>query len=136
MFLLQLPWLPEYLARRNGHALLFAPFAALPSAAQLTPKEREAYLCALEQPGALTAMINYYRAVFVPSGAVRMRRIDAPVLVLWGEADAYLGRNLAQPSRRWVPQAEVEYFPGVGHFIQHEAPERVTRRLIEFLSAR
>lgn len=114
---------------------MFAPFAALPSAAQLTSSEREAYLSALEQPGALTAMINYYRAMFRPSGAVRMRRIDAPVLVLWGEQDAYLGRALAQPSARWVPRAQVEYFPGVGHFIQHEAPERVTQRLVEFLSS-
>jgi epoxide hydrolase 4 len=133
MFLFQLPWLPEYLARRNDHALLFAPFAALPSAAQLTPEERQAYRSALEQPGALTAMINYYRAMFRPSGAVRLRRIDAPVLVLWGDQDAYLGRALAPPGARWASRAQLEYFPGVGHFIQHEAPERVTERLIEFL---
>jgi pimeloyl-ACP methyl ester carboxylesterase len=56
------------------------------------------------------------------------------VLVLWGEEDAYLGRAMARPSRRWVPRARVEYFPGVGHFIQHEAPEQVNARLIRFLN--
>jgi pimeloyl-ACP methyl ester carboxylesterase len=135
MFFFQLPWLPEYVARRKGHARLFEPFERLPEGARLTPEEREAYEKAFEQPGALRSMINYYRAMFRPSGAVRIAPIDAEVLVLWGEQDLYLGRELAQPGARWAPRARVEYFPGVGHFIHHERPVQVSDRIIQFLNA-
>jgi pimeloyl-ACP methyl ester carboxylesterase len=133
MFLFQLPWLPEYLVRRRSYALLFQPFDRLPASARWTPYEYEAYRQAFARPGALHAMINYYRAFIRPSCTVALRPIEAEVLILWGERDAYLGRELAQPASRWVPRARVEYFPGAGHFVQQEQPEAVTERLIQFL---
>jgi pimeloyl-ACP methyl ester carboxylesterase len=135
MFFFQLPRWPEYVARRNGYAVLLEPFRRLPARARWEPYEYEAYVEAFEQPGALRAMINYYRAMFRPGGAVSLRPIDAEVLILWGEQDAYLGRALARPNAHWVRRARVEYFPGAGHFIQHEAPELVNDQLIRFLSS-
>jgi pimeloyl-ACP methyl ester carboxylesterase len=135
MFFFQLPCLPERLARRNDFALLFAPFELLPEPARFTPEEREVYRQAFARPGALTAMINYYRAMFRPNGIPKLARVDAEVLVLWGEADPYLRPAVARPSPRWVPRAQVEVLPNVGHFIQHEAPAWVSERLIGFLSA-
>jgi epoxide hydrolase 4 len=134
MFFFQLPWLPERLASRDGHALLLAPYERLPPSARFTPAEKLAYRRAFAQPGASRAMIHYYRALFRPQGAVPLARIEAEVLVLWGEQDAYLDPALARPSPRWVPRARVERFPGVGHFIQHELPEQVNTRLIRFLN--
>ncbi|MEO8181361.1 MAG: alpha/beta hydrolase [Deltaproteobacteria bacterium] len=134
MFFFQLPWLPEYVARRNNYALLFEPFESLPAGARWTLYEHEAYRKAFEQPGALHAMINYYRAMFRPSGVVRLKPVDTEALVLWGAQDPYLGRGLAQPGVRWAPRARVEYFPDAGHFIQHERPEAVNERLIQFLN--
>lgn len=133
VFLFQLPWLPEYLTRRNGFAMLFSALESLPSAARLSAQEREAYRAAFEEPGALHAMINYYRAMMRPSGAVKMQPIGAEVLVLWGAGDPYLGPELATPLARWVPRARVEIFPDVGHFIQHERPQQVSEHLIRFL---
>lgn len=135
MFFFQLPWLPEYLAQRNGHALLLEPFRRLPAKAHWGQYQEEAYQEAFEQPGALRAMIHYYRAMFRPGSAVSLRPIGSEVLILWGEQDAYLGRLLAKPSARWVPRARVEYLPEAGHFIQHEEPERVNERLIQFLTS-
>jgi epoxide hydrolase 4 len=134
MFFFQMPWLPEYAAGRRNHALLLEPFERLSRASRWAPYEYEAYRRAFAQPGALQAMINYYRAMFRPTGAVTLKPIHAEVLVLWGEQDAYLRRELAQPSGRWVPRARVEYFPQSGHFIQHELPEAVNARLIQFLN--
>jgi pimeloyl-ACP methyl ester carboxylesterase len=134
MFFFQLPRLPERMARRNGYAILLEPYERLPPSARFTSAEKLAYRRAFGQPGALTAMIDYYRALFRPRGAVPLATIEAEVLVLWGEQDAYLGRALARPSPRWVPRARVEYYSGVGHFIQHEAPGQVNARLIRFLN--
>ena len=54
---------------------------------------------------ALTAALNYYRAVVrdsrrrvLPEPTV----IDVPTLVLWGEADPYLGRRLTEGLEEWV----------------------------------
>jgi len=129
------PWLPEYLAQKNGYALLFAPFEGFSTTAEWAPDELESYRAAFETPGALTAMINYYRAMFRPTTAPSLRRakIEAPVLVLWGERDPYLGRRLAQPDPAWVPRARVEYLADLGHFIQHEQPDVVSQRLVAFL---
>lgn len=69
-----------------------------------------------------------------PSGALRPTAIEAEVLVLWGEEDPYLGRELAAPSPLWVPRAHVRYFPGAGHFIQHERAKEVNQLLIQFLN--
>jgi pimeloyl-ACP methyl ester carboxylesterase len=134
MFFFQLPWLPERVARRDDYALLLEPYERLPPGARFTPAEKLAYRQAFGQPGALRSMIDYYRALLRPHGAVPLAAVEAEVLVLWGEQDAYLGRALARPSPRWAPRARVEYFPGVGHFIQHEVPEQVNTRLIRFLN--
>ena len=70
-------------------------------------------------------------------GALRkdLRRIDAPVLVIWGERDRYLGRELAAPDRAWVPNARVERLPAASHWVHWDEPERVNALLREFLIA-
>ena len=81
--------------------------------------------------------IDYYRALLRrrPRGvrALVRRRIEAPVLVIWGERDPYLGRELAEPPREWVPDARVERIPDAGHWVQCERAERVNELLIRFL---
>jgi epoxide hydrolase 4 len=55
------------------------------------------------------------------------------VLVIWGERDPYLGRELAVPPPEWVPDVRVERLPEATHWVQNDAPEQVNRLLIEFL---
>jgi pimeloyl-ACP methyl ester carboxylesterase len=135
MFFFQLPRAPEYVLARAGYALLLQPFAQLPPSARFSERDLAEYRAAFAQPGAITAMVNYYRAMLRPGAAPRLSAVDAEVLVLWGDADPYLGSELAHPPPRWVPRARVEHFPGVGHFIQHERPDVVNARLIDFLMA-
>jgi pimeloyl-ACP methyl ester carboxylesterase len=64
------------------------------------------YVEALSRPGALTAAINYYRALARQTPAlVRAlpRPIEAPVLVIWGERDASWSRNWRGRTPRWSP---------------------------------
>jgi pimeloyl-ACP methyl ester carboxylesterase len=110
IFFFQLPWLPEATFRANHFAGLRRAVAGVARPGAFTPADVERYVQAAAQPGALTAGINYYRAMFRRGpGALRtdLRRIDAPVLVIWGERDRYLGRELADPPRAWVPNARV-----------------------------
>jgi pimeloyl-ACP methyl ester carboxylesterase len=91
------------------------------------------YVEALLQPGALTAAINYYRAMFRSSArAARSRSVDAPVLIIWGQRDRFLGPRLATPDPALVPHARVERLDA-SHWVQLDQPRRVNALLIEFL---
>ena len=83
-------------------------------------------MAAAAQPGALRAAINYYRAGFRanPLAQVRnLRRVDIPTLVSWGDQDRYLGRELAEPDRAWVPEVRVERIAEASHWVQADAPQ-------------
>jgi pimeloyl-ACP methyl ester carboxylesterase len=84
----------------------------------------------------VTGPINYYRSAFRSALTMRakpVRQIDHPVLVIWGERDAYLGKEMAVPNPRWVPHARVEFLPEATHWVQAVSPERVNALLLEFL---
>jgi pimeloyl-ACP methyl ester carboxylesterase len=55
------------------------------------------------------------------------------VLVIWGEQDKYLGRELAEPPRALVPHARLERIGDASHFVQYDRPDRVNELLIPFL---
>ncbi|WP_174298109.1 alpha/beta fold hydrolase [Sphingomonas bacterium] len=109
--------------------------------------EKPAYLDEWSQPGAMTAMLNWYRAsrVIVPAPGEHRSRpalLDAPfppviqpTLVIWGMDDPAL---LAEPNldglETLVPDLAVERLDGVGHFAPWEAPERVTAILRAWLA--
>jgi epoxide hydrolase 4 len=136
MLFFQLPWLPERMfSARRWRAFRYGfEHDARPGA--FTPDDIERYEEAWSQPGAVTAMINYYRAAFRQSprrAEGRIRPITAPTLVIWGERDRYLGAELAEPDRADVPNLErVVRIPDATHWVQHDQPERVTELLIEF----
>jgi pimeloyl-ACP methyl ester carboxylesterase len=108
----QLPWLPERLGPK------VFPFKD-------DPRYREAWA----QPGALEAMLNYYRAL---TPRTRIAPVTAPTRVIWGRHDAYLGLEVAEPPRADVPNLERVVVLDTSHWVQHEAPEEVTRLLLEF----
>jgi len=90
-------------------------------------------------PGALTAMLNWYRAA--PKGFVTQRKlgfpvIDVPTLMLWGEEDVALGKETTFGTDRYVADLRLHYLPGVSHWVQQDAPERVNELLTAFLSER
>lgn len=138
VFFFQLPWLPEAMLRAGGFAALRHTLRRDPVRSDaFTEEDIDRYVEALAQPGALTATVNYYRALVRrnPLGLrARLRRIEAPVLVIWGERDRYLEAGLATPPRRWVPNARVERLPNASHWVQLDRPERVNALLLEFLS--
>jgi epoxide hydrolase 4 len=138
MFFFQLPWLPEASIRAGHFATLRRTFRTDPVHPECFSAEDIArYMEAMAQPGALTAAINYYRAAFRPATAQSQggfQRIDAPVLVIWGEQDRYLGSELAEPDRGLVPNVRVERLPDASHWVQVDQPAIVNRLLLDFLA--
>lgn len=131
----QLPWLPELLAARSA-AQVQGFFRG--SGAEITLEDAQLYADALNQPGAKTAIVNYYRAMFRRTLANRLREpgrvLPMPVLLLWGKNDVALDIANTDPDklRRWVPNLQVELIDA-SHWVQMDAPEVVNQRMAEFL---
>lgn len=135
MFMFQLPVLPERMLAREHYSFAKRSLRAGSKKGTFSDEDLERYVSAWSQPGALTATINYYRAALRQSprkALASLQPISAPTLVIWGEKDAYLGSELAEPEARWVPDVRMEYIPDATHWVQHEAAERVNALLIGF----
>lgn len=135
MFFFQIPALPEWLMARDDFSFMKRSLRA-DSKAAFTDEDLERYVQAWAQPGALSGMINYYRAALRrnPRGVLSsLRPIDAQTMVIWGRRDRHLGSELAEPSRKWVPNVRMEWIPEATHWVQHDAPARVNELLIGFL---
>ena len=97
-----------------------------------------AYLTRLGSFEALDAAINWYRAPRVAAGALALPDVPpvtAPTMYLWGDLDATVGRVAAEGTAAFVAGPyRFEVLSGVGHFITDQAPERVNRFLLEWLT--
>jgi pimeloyl-ACP methyl ester carboxylesterase len=137
----QLPSVPERLFRVREFALLERAFdGAAPGA--YTVAELAVYRDAWAQPGALTAMLNYYRAfgrdtvsdlLGRDSAWTAGRRVNCPTLLLWGEKDRALGPAVREAFEDSVPDCETRRYPTASHWLHAEFPDRVTGDLLEFL---
>jgi len=132
--LFRLPWLPELLLRRNRYAALAQSLGERHGGVGAAELDR--YRAAWAQPGALTAMLNWYRAFLrkdLPFSAVL--RIAPPVLLIWGEKDRYGLRELAEASLRLCAEGTARYLPDATHWVQHEKPEQCQAAMLDFLKA-
>jgi epoxide hydrolase 4 len=135
-FFFALPDLPESVVHANNwHFFRHFLHDASPA---YTPEEMDHYIEAWSQPGAASGMINYYRSsVRTPpkKAEAAIHPVKAPTLVIWGQRDAYLGEELAEPEHDDVPNLErVERLPEASHWVHHDEAERVTQLLTEFFA--
>jgi pimeloyl-ACP methyl ester carboxylesterase len=98
----------------------------------------EVYQRNAAQPGALTAMINYYRALVRGGGARRQQQagypaIDVPTLMVWGEDDVALTKETTYGTERYVEDLTIRYLPRVSHWVQQDAPDTVNAMMRAFL---
>src|ERR1700739_4685106 len=137
MFFFQIPGLPEWLMARESFSFAKRALRA-DSPGAFGDADLERYVQAWSQPGALTGMVNYYRAALRRSPRAALADlvpIQTETLVIWGMRDRLLGSELAQQLTRWVPNVRVERLPPATHWVQHDEPERVNELLVEFFGA-
>jgi NADPH:quinone reductase-like Zn-dependent oxidoreductase/pimeloyl-ACP methyl ester carboxylesterase len=138
----QIPWLPEAaLGRHAAKGVGDAIFNSSCDPKMFPDEVLDVYRNNAAQPGALTAMINYYRSL-VRSGAMRelgkpdVAKITTPTLMVWGEEDVALGKELTFDTDKFVNSLTVRYLPGVSHWVQQEAPETVNAMIEAYLTGK
>ncbi|MFZ5816129.1 MAG: alpha/beta fold hydrolase [Bacillota bacterium] len=60
-------------------------------------------------------------------------RLQMPVLLLYGEKDLLVTREMQERMHRQIPTSVLECWPEVGHSANVEDPERFVRRLVAFM---
>jgi epoxide hydrolase 4 len=136
IFLFQLPGLPELALQANDYAVIESAFKGMAiNKSAFTQADLEAYKDAAAKRGALTAMLNYYRNVF-QQGLTKTDWgvLDVPTLLIWGEKDTALGKELTYGTDAYVRNFRLRYIPNCSHWVQQEQPELVNQYIREFLS--
>lgn len=138
----QIPGLPEWLLSRRSYEPIAQAFSGMAVDQSRFPDEViEVYRRNAAQPGALTAMIHWYRAAVRGGGFRRQRQlgyptIETPTLMIWGEEDRALGKETTFGTDAYVRNLTLRYLPGVSHWVQQEAPETVNEMLEAWLRDR
>ncbi len=128
VFFFQLPALPEYLMRANSSRILMSAMAK-----GLSEDRRNRYREAWAQPGAITGMINWYRAFFRRTGFKKEKAslIGVPTLMVWGKKDPYLSYAMVQPSLDRCSNSRLVTFENASHWVMVDEPDKVSQCLIE-----
>ena len=141
IFFFQLPRIPEWLlTRRQAKAISNMVLRSSTNPERFPRDLLEVFRENALSPGAMTAMLNWYRALF-RGGARRGIRAGFPListrtLMIWGEEDLALSKATTYDTGRYVTDLTLRYLPGVSHWVQQDALETVNEMITCFLSGK
>lgn len=113
-----------------------------------TEEDKEAYIAAWSQPGALTGGLNYYRAARVGPPTEGQKdgasfatsfpalNVKVPTLVIWGEKDTALLTGNLVGLDQYVPQLTIKRIPEGSHWVIHEKPQLINGYIREFIAGK
>ena len=150
MLMFRSPGAEAMLSANNYAALVTAVLGDLLKSGAFHEADKDAYLKAWAQPGALTGGLNYYRANHlgppVPSAMASaigasdnlaadpaQMTVKVPTLVIWGEKDIALTTHNLEGLERFVPDLTVKRIPDGSHWVIHEKPAEVNGYIREFV---
>jgi pimeloyl-ACP methyl ester carboxylesterase len=138
MFFFQLPFLPEAMIRANDYAFIEQAFRGMAvDRSRFSDQDIARLKAAIARPGRITAAINYYRELFRQRGRGMFHGtsmlVSMPALLIWGEEDFALGKELTYGTERFAPDLRIRYLPRCSHWVQQECPEQVNQFILEFL---
>lgn len=140
IFAIQLRYIAEWNLSRNNLRNMARMLVGSGKKSTFTREDIAEYKKAWSQPGALTGMLNWYRAIFRGSFKylfhrrnISTRRVGTPTLILWGKQDVALNHEMVEPSLALCDDGRVVMFEDATHWVQHEKENEVNKHLIEFL---
>jgi len=133
IFCFQIPGAVDRLAAAGDYEWVLQLITTSANPGTFSPAELEEYRKAFRQPGAFTAMVNWYRAMIqTQSEPPRSFDVTVPMIFMWGEEDVAMLTEMADQSMRYCKEGRLIKLPGVSHWIQHEAADKVNAQIAEF----
>lgn len=139
------PQMEAGIARMGMEAFFDKSFTPHVDMTKIDAEERQRYIDDWSRPGAMTAMLNWYRAsriaipvpgeeAAMPEWAVHgVPKLKIPVRIVWGLEDKALLPIQLEGIGEIGDDVTVFPLPGVGHFAPWQAPEQVAAALRPFL---
>ncbi len=140
----------ENLSANNYAGLVNAVLGEGLKSGAITEQDKQAYLKAWSEPGALTGGLNYYRAARIgppaeSSGAGESSKnvatdparltVKVPTLVIWGEKDTALLTGNLEGLDQYVPRLTIKRIAEGSHWVIHENPAEVNGYIRDFITA-
>jgi pimeloyl-ACP methyl ester carboxylesterase len=131
MYFFQLPRIPEWLLTRRNGAIVSELLQR--SGQTTTAAHRDAQ--AMSAPGALTAAINWYRAIPLSNPRASAQKISVPTMYVWSDQDTALLPKAAHDTARYVSgEYRFEILPDVSHWIPDEQPDKLADLLLDWFA--
>ena len=140
------PGFDKVIERMGFETFFEKTFARHADTSKMLESEKQQYIADWSQPGAMNAMLNWYRAgkMIVPPPGITVPlpdwvlkafpKVEVPTLVVWGMNDAALLPIQLEGLEELVDDLHIVRLPGVGHFAPWEAPDEVASALRDFLA--
>lgn len=139
MLFFQLPVIPEKLMASGRFHYMAKGLAMTGKNHAFMEYDLEKYQEAWKKPGALTGMLNWYRALRfqVQAGFDQIDLpINIPTHIIWGINDPFLSKRLAKESAKRCNDVDVSFIDGATHWVHHEEPEILNYLLLQSLRKR
>lgn len=134
LMLFQVPLAPELLLKTGDYFWLRQGMLRTSRPGTFSDEDMARYRTAWSQPGALEGMLGWYRALRrAPAAATPTDPVTVPTLLIWGERDFALSRDLAPLSIERCTDGRLERLADAGHWLQHEVPNGVNTLLLDYL---
>lgn len=130
----QLPFMPETVLSAGNYSAMRQALTGSSEKNVFSSDDLERYRQAWAEPGALTAMLNWYRALPARQG-LRDSRVHVPAMVIWGLRDRFLEKGLADESLALCDQGQFLGFDRASHWVHLEEAPAVNAALAAFLQA-
>jgi pimeloyl-ACP methyl ester carboxylesterase len=132
----QLPTIPELSLSINDYKMAAESLRKTSIYPEKTfnSEDIERYIESIKIPNALSSMINYYRALLRYGIGVRIRKVENKTLIIWGEKDTFLLKDVNQNIDQYVSDIKIEYIEDASHWVHRDQPQKVNNIIDEFLS--
>ncbi|WP_251329325.1 alpha/beta fold hydrolase [Haloplanus pelagicus] len=125
----QVPRVPELVAKAGNYRLFERSMRESSRPGTFDDADFERYRAAWRQPGALTATVNWYRAVARYPPDERTDPVEPPTRVVWGAQDRFLRATMARESVAYCRDGRAILLDDATHWLHHEFPDRVAGHL-------
>ncbi|MFY9179750.1 MAG: alpha/beta hydrolase, partial [Venatoribacter sp.] len=136
MFYFQIPFIPELFLKLGRFAILKQVLTRSSTRNAYDQQDFANLEEAWSEPGAIKAMVNYYRALL---RNLRLPTTDGtlhlPVQILWGEKDLALSVQGAHDSMPFLTNGTLTVYPDATHWLAHDKPDIISQRLIQHAQA-
>jgi len=131
VFYFQLPLLPEIVIPLGNYFIFRNVLKRTSNKGSYSDKDIKELIRHWKMPGAMKAMVNYYRSAMRSRPQPKFgNQVATPTQILWGENDLALTLDMAKGSMKYLDNGTLTIYPDATHWLAHDKPEEISDRIL------